>query len=96
MNVTYHPAVRRDVRNILRHYDSISIRLGDEFWEELEALIERARANPGRFHPSDRGLRRANLKSFPYHFLYRVRPDSIRIVAVRQHERHPSYGAKRV
>lgn len=96
MNVAYHPAVRRDVKNILRHYDAISIRLGDEFWNELQELIEKARAHPERFHPSDRGLRRANMKSFPYHFLYRVRPELIRIVVVRHHERHPSYGARRV
>ncbi len=37
MNVSYHPAVRRDVRNILRHYDEISIQLGDAFWDELQA-----------------------------------------------------------
>jgi len=37
MSVAYHPAVRRDVRNILRHYDEISIQLGDAFWEELRA-----------------------------------------------------------
>lgn len=96
MNVAYHPAVRRDVRNILRHYDQISIRLGDAFWDELQALIEQARANPERFHPTDRGLRRTNMKGFPYHFLYRVRPGGIRIVVLRHHQRHPSYGAKRV
>jgi len=96
MNVAYHPAVRRDVRNILRHYDGISTRLGDAFWDELLALIEQARAKPERFHPVHHGLRRANMKGFPYHFLYRVRPGGIRVIVVRHHERHSSYGAKRV
>ena len=96
MNVAYHPAVRRDVRNILRHYDGISFRLGDAFWDELLALIEAARTNPERFHPGDRGLRRANMQNFPYHFLYRVRSGGIRVVVVKHHERHPSYGAKRL
>jgi hypothetical protein len=73
MNVAYHPAVRRDVRIILRHYDEISIRLGDAFWDELQVLIEQARTNPERFHPADRGLRRANMSSLPYHFLYCAR-----------------------
>jgi plasmid stabilization system protein ParE len=96
MNVAYHPAVRRDVREILRHYDGISTRLGDGFSEELLTLIEAARANPERFHPAHRGLRRANMQNFPYHFLYRIRPDGIRVIVVRHHERHPSYGAKRI
>ena len=46
MNVAYDPAVRRDVRIILGHYDEISIRLGDEFWDELQVLIDQARINP--------------------------------------------------
>jgi plasmid stabilization system protein ParE len=96
MNVSYHPAVRRDVRNILRHYDEISIRLGDAFWDELQVLIEQARANPERFHPTDRGLRRVNMGNFPYHFLYRVRPGGIRIIVVKHHERHPGYGSRRL
>ena len=94
--MAYHPAVRRDVRNILRHYDEISIQLGDAFWDELQTLIEQARANPERFHPTDRGLHRANMRGFPYHFLYRIRSGGIRIVVVRHHERHPNYGARRV
>lgn len=31
MKVVYHPAVQRDVSRILRHYDEINDRLGDEF-----------------------------------------------------------------
>ncbi len=31
MKVVYHPAVQRDVSSILRHYDGINDRLGDEF-----------------------------------------------------------------
>ena len=30
MKVVYHPAVQRDVSTILRHYDGINDRLGDE------------------------------------------------------------------
>jgi hypothetical protein len=38
MSVVYHPAVQGDVSRILRHYDSINSRLGDEFWDELNAF----------------------------------------------------------
>jgi plasmid stabilization system protein ParE len=96
MRVGYHPAVQRDVSRILRHYDRISPRLGDAFWEELMALIEAARTAPERFHPSDRGRRRANLKRFPYHFLYRIVADGIRVVVVRHNQRHQTYGMRRL
>ena len=96
MRVAYHPAVQRDVNRILRHYDRISPRLGDAFWEELLATIEVAATVPQRFHPVDRGRRRANLKRFPYHILYRILAQGIRVVVVRHHERHPSYGGQRI
>jgi plasmid stabilization system protein ParE len=96
MRVVYHPAVQRDVNRVLRRYDQISPRLGDAFWEELMMLIEAARATPERFHPSDGGLRRVNLKRFPYHFLYRILPRGIRVVVVRHHRRHPRYGSSRI
>ena len=96
MRVAYHPAVQGDVNRILRYYDRISPRLGDAFWEELLATIEVAATAPQRFHSVDRGRRRANLKRFPYHILYRILAQGIRVVVVRHHERHPSYGGRRI
>ena len=46
MKVVYHPDVQRDVSRILRHYDSINDRLGDQFWQELNLLIGQAADNP--------------------------------------------------
>ena len=66
MKVVYHPAVQRDVSSILRHYDGINDRLGDEFWEELNSFISQAAAHPQRFHFEGRDRRRVNLRRFPY------------------------------
>ena len=95
MKVGYHPAVQRDVNRALRRYDKLSGRLGDEFWDELKTRIKAAASNPLRFHPYLRGLRRANLRRFPYHFLYRVLPDRIRVTAVRHHKQSPKFGLQR-
>ena len=89
MKVVYHPSVQRDVSRILRHYDSINDRLGDDFWNELDAFINQAASNPGRFHFESPGRRRVNLKRFPYHFLFREVADCIRITVVRHHKQHP-------
>ena len=32
----FHPQVRRDVSTAIRHYDSISDALGDDFWAKFE------------------------------------------------------------
>src|SRR5947207_14675299 len=89
MKVGYHPAVQRDVNRALRRYDKLSANLGDEFWAELKTYIRAAAANPLRFHPSVRNLRRANLKRFPYHFLYRVLSDRIRVSEGLRRKDHP-------
>jgi plasmid stabilization system protein ParE len=95
MKVVYHRLVHKDVSQAQRHYDRISIQLGDEFWDELMALIEKAATNPLRYRAYSEPLRRANLKRFPYHFLFRVISEGIRITVVRHNKRHPNYGVTR-
>ncbi len=95
MEVKFHPLVRQDVLEAARKYHDISPRLAEDFDRELKATIASAAENPLRFHPADRGFRRANLKRFPYHFLYDVQPSSIRILIVRHHKRHPDLGLDR-
>ena len=70
MRVEYHPAVEQDVAEALRRYDAVSQRLGEEFKAELRAAIAVAATKPGRFHLIKPGFHRANLKRFPYHFVY--------------------------
>jgi plasmid stabilization system protein ParE len=95
MTAVFHPDVQRDVSAILRHYDRINPRLGDEFWTELMAFVERATAQPGRFHFDPTGRRRVNLRRFPYHFLFREIPGAIRITVVRHNRQSPQTGAQR-
>ena len=54
-----------------------------------------AAAKPGRYHLIKPGFRRANLKRFPYHFIYRELTDGIRVTLVRHHRRVPSFGMER-
>jgi toxin ParE1/3/4 len=95
VKVEYHPAVEQDVAEALQRYDAVSQRLGDEFKAELRRLIGVAAAKPGRFHQIKPGLRRTNLKRFPYHFVYRELADGIRVTLVRHHRRKPSFGMER-
>ena len=67
MRLGYHPLVQREVSDILRHYDRVSPRLGDEFWAELMRLMELVSEHSGRFHFVAPGLCRANM---PYHLLF--------------------------
>ena len=95
MRVTFHAAVQPDLNRILHHYDQISKSLGDEFWSELNGIIESLAANPSRYHPAVGDLRRAKLKRFPYHVLFRVLPDRVRITAIRHHKQNPRTALRR-
>lgn len=95
MEVKFHPLVRQDILEAARQYHDISPRLAEDFHRELKATIASAAENPLRFHLADRGFRRANLKRFPYHFLYDVQTSFIRIMIVRHHKRHPDLGLDR-
>lgn len=91
MEVSYHPLVKRDVAEALKYYSAISPWLADEFHEEVRSIIAQAADNPLRFHPTDRGFRRANLHRFPYHILYEVQTESMRVMHIRHNKRHPQY-----
>lgn len=95
MKVVYHPAVQKDLNGIIRHYDAIDPRLADDFWEEFQNFVKLASEKPSQFHPVANDRRRVNLERFPYHFLFRLFTDKIRITVVRHHSRDPRLGIKR-
>jgi hypothetical protein len=95
MRIEYHPSVRRDVAEAMRRYRAVSENLAGDFKAELRAVIELARAKPNRFHSVKPGFHRANLKRFPYHFIYREISEGIRVILVRHHRRHPEAGMER-
>ena len=95
MKVQYHPSVRRDVREALAYYSEDSERLADDFWSELQGCIALVPEHPERQHFDLCGMRRCNLKRFPYHFLYRIETDRIRILVVRHGKRDSSFGTRR-
>jgi plasmid stabilization system protein ParE len=94
-SLAYHSSVPLEVREILDYYEGISPLLADEFWNELTEALEYARIHPARHHFDASGRRRSNLSRFPYHFLFRVFPTTVRITAVRHNNRDPKYGVRR-
>ena len=91
----YHPKVPGEARQIIADYEEISPALADGFWTELTDAIAYATEFPGRHHFDASGRRRSNLKRFPYHFLFRVFDDRIRITVVRHNSRSPQFGSRR-
>lgn len=96
MRLVLHPKVYSDIDEIMGYYERVATRdLADEFYAELRYYMQQAAARPESFPIRERDLRRANLQRFPYHFLFRIVGDVVRILVVRHHGRRPTVGVRR-
>jgi plasmid stabilization system protein ParE len=96
MRLVLHPKVYSDIDEIMRYYEGIATPgLADEFYCELRHFLIRAADTPESFSIRQRDLRRVNLRKFPYHFLFRIVGDSVRVLVIRHHHRDPSFGLSR-
>jgi plasmid stabilization system protein ParE len=77
----------------MEYYEEVgSPELAEDFYRELVHFIREAAERPDSYGIRERDLRRVNLYRFPYHFLFRVVGDSMRVLVVRHHRRRPSLG----
>lgn len=96
MNLVLHPRVYSDIDEIMEYYEVVASReLADEFYVELRRRMIEAAKTPEIFSIRERDIRRVNLERFPYHFLFRITAEAIRVLVVRHHRRHPSVGMRR-
>ena len=80
----------------MRYYEEVAdSRLADDFYEEFRGKVLEVAENPGHFNERVGGYKRANMRRFPYNFLFRETGADIRILVVRHHARNPRYGANR-
>ncbi len=96
MRLEFHRLVASDVSQIMRYYEEIAgRRLAEDFYLELRSCFRKAADAPERYRVGNRGLRRVNLERFPYHFLFRIVGECVRVLIVRHHRREPSLSGSR-
>ena len=96
MRLVLHPTVHSDIDEIMGYYERVATRqLANEFYAELRYYMQQAAERPESFPIRERDLRRVNLQRFPYHFLFRIVGDVVRILVVRHHRRRPTVGVSR-
>lgn len=91
----FHRRVQGDLDQILRRYREVSHQLREDFFAEFHIGVRKVVEKPGFFHFDRSGLRRYNLNRFPYHFLYDIRGEYVRIWVLRHDRRSPDFGLKR-
>lgn len=96
MRLVLHPKVYSDIDEIMGYYERIATpELADDFYAELRHYMKQAEERPESFSIRERDIRRVSLQRFPYHFLFRIVGDVVRILVVRHHSRRPTVGVRR-
>ena len=96
MRLEFHREVASDISRIMDYYeDAGGQQLADEFYVELRSFFQKAAESPEAYAVRERDIRRMNLERFPFHFLFRIVNDRVRILVVRHHKRRPTLGLHR-
>ena len=96
MRLEFHRQLASDISQIMDYYEGVAeSRLADEFYNELRVFFQKAADSPEAYDIFAHDLRRVNLERFPYHFLFRIVGERVRILIVRHHRRRQSLGLQR-
>ena len=95
MKVVYHPQAEAEVIEAARYYSDRLADLGSDFLDAIDSAVKSILADPFRLPVVEANVRRCLVKRFPYGVYYRIEGDTIRILVVRHHSRHPDYGKDR-
>lgn len=77
-----HPLVSTDFQAAYSGYEDQLAGLGHEFAGEFRRAYHQLRQNPLRYSIRFFGIRRLNLKRFPYGIFYILTRDEVRVLAV--------------
>ena len=95
MNVEFHPAALREVENAQAWYEERSLLAASAFLLEMSTVVRRIRQTPHQYPSAEAGTRRVLLDRFPFTVYYRVKADTVTIVAVAHQKRRPAYWSSR-
>lgn len=97
MNYRFLRAARAEHLDEVAFYEGRLPGLGADYLAEFEAVMVRICATPDFFpRIGESDIRKAGLKRFPFHVIYRAEPAHIVVLAVAHQRRHPAYWARRV
>ncbi len=87
----FHRLAERELNEAAQYYDVEEPGLGSSFLQEVERCFQAIEAHPEAGEILRGSIRRRLLRRFPYALLYKIKPSGIRILAVMNLKRRPSY-----
>lgn len=95
MNFFFHEDAETEFHNAVNYYESCKAGLGIDFAQEVYSTISRVIEHPNAWSPVSENTRRCLAHRFPFSVIYRVRSDSIEIIAVADLRQRPGYWKNR-
>ena len=95
LRIVFRRAAKTEFEDAAVRYDEQRSGLGEEFIIEIEQAVARAAAAPERYPVVFGDIRRAVARRFPYSVYFRVRRDSMVIIAVFHGRRNPAVWQRR-
>ena len=87
----FHRLAERELNEAAQYYDLERSGLGSSFLREVDRCLRSLEKHPEAGMILRGSVRRRLVRRFPYALLYTVRQDSIRILAVMNLKRRPTY-----
>ena len=87
----FHRLAEYELNEAAQYYDREDPGLGTAFLQEVDRCLQSIQAAPEAGAILRGTVRRRLLRRFPYALLYKIKPSGIRIVAVMNLRRRPTY-----
>jgi toxin ParE1/3/4 len=87
----FHRLAVRELNDVAQYYDLEKLGLGSSFLREVDRCLRAIQKNPEAGLILRGLVRRRLLRRFPYALLYTIQPTSLRILAVMNLKRRPTY-----
>ena len=88
--VVFRVAARLEVEEAVTWYEQRRPGLGEEFLREIDEAVLRAASHPDRYPLVYADVRRAVARRFPYSVFFRIRDESLVVLAVFHGRRDPT------
>lgn len=89
LRIVFRQAAKDELEGAVAWYEERRAGLGEEFFGEIVAAVERAATHPERCPLVFKDVRRTMLRRFPYAVYFRQRHDALVILAVFHGRRDP-------
>lgn len=96
MRFHFHPEADAEFNQAVEYYEQCRSGLGLEFAEEVYAAIARISEYPNAGSPMSEKTRRCLTHRFPFGIVYRLKTNSLHIIAIANLHRRPGYWEKRI